>query len=221
MCSAPAGVSVHIFTVRLFIWTCNISLYREEDTALNVRVGWLRKMTIFPLGSCTCLSMSNFTPLLRLLFGANVELSSLLNVSFNINIYNHIWERQHSKLTTESREWLPGAVLSQRMVSELMYRIPVSQTIRSEIFCVNVDSYPEDTCEGGVGDGQDGPDVSGKCSISFTEPWSPEGVSSWEMGKDTPAEYHNTCRNHEEEISWVYRITWRTDTLLKLHSNKW
>ena len=35
------------------------------------------------------------------------------------------------KLTTESREWLPSAVMSQRMVSELMSRIPVSQTIPS------------------------------------------------------------------------------------------
>ena len=34
-------------------------------------------MTILPLGSCTCLFMSNFTPLL--LFGVNVELSSLLD----------------------------------------------------------------------------------------------------------------------------------------------
>ena len=39
----------------------------EEDTALNVRVGWVRKNAILPLGSCTCLFMSNCTPLL--LFG--------------------------------------------------------------------------------------------------------------------------------------------------------
>ena len=37
-------------------------------------------------------------------------------------------KKNPQKLTTESREWLLGAVLSQRMVSELMSRIPVSQT---------------------------------------------------------------------------------------------
>ena len=33
----------------------------EENTALNVSVGGFAKMTILPLGSCTCLFMSNFT----------------------------------------------------------------------------------------------------------------------------------------------------------------
>ena len=64
----------------------------EEDTALNARVGFA-KMTILPLGSCTCLFISNFTPLL--LFGVNVELSSLLSVSFNIDLMCGPWSISH------------------------------------------------------------------------------------------------------------------------------
>ena len=50
-------------------------------------------MTILPLGSCTSLFMSNFIPLL--LFRVNVELSSLLSVSFNIDLMCGPWSTGH------------------------------------------------------------------------------------------------------------------------------
>ena len=50
-------------------------------------------MTILPLGSCTCLFMSNVT--LLLLFGVNVELSLLQSVSFYIDLMCGPWSTGH------------------------------------------------------------------------------------------------------------------------------
>ena len=51
-------------------------------------------------------------------------------------------------------------------------------------------------------------------------PWGSLFVSNGQ-GYPSIVSQLNTWRKHEEQVSWVYRITWRIDALLNLHSNKW